>query len=177
MHTGQTILTIAAMTILVLAILNFNRNLTKVSDSLDQERFKLEALSMLSSYVEMTSQHYFDEASTDTSVAAVLGDFTPPKFLGMEANDTTGFDDFDDYHGVTLQDTGRSGLVYNVSFRVDYIRLVGTSVVSSGNQEYSKRMQISITDSYDPPLLFKPSDPAVHDTVQLSFILSYWFYN
>jgi hypothetical protein len=95
----------------------------------------------------------------------------------MEANDTTGFDDFDDYHGVTLQDTGRSGLVYNVSFRVDYIRLVGTSVVSSGNQEYSKRMQISITDSYDPPLLFKPSDPAVHDTVQLSFILSYWFYN
>jgi len=174
---GQTIITIGAMTMLVLAILNFNANLVKVSDSLDQDRYRLEALSMLSSYIEMASQYYFDEATLDTSIAATVSDFTPPKFLGMEANDTSGFDDFDDFHGVTLQDTGRSGIVYNVSFDVRYVLLVGSTIQPSTDREYNKQMEVRITDAYDPPLIHDLLEPSVHDTVKMSFVLGYWFYN
>lgn len=178
MSSGHTLFTIGALTLISLTILNFNRAMFSIGDELDQSRYRLEALSMLTSYVEMCSQYYFDEASTDTSNNKTLSDFVVPANLGFDADDATIVDDFDDFHNLVIADTGRSGVVYNVSFIVEYVTLSGNQIVTSTNREYHKKMKISITDSYASPLILKRvGTTEVRDTLSIDFVYSYWFYN
>lgn len=178
MNTGQTLLTIGALMILSLAVFNVNKMLLNCDFSLSENRYRLEALSLLTSYIEQASQYYFDEASTDTTSQKNLQDFTSPANLGLEDNDNGEIDDFDDFHQVVKIDTGRSGVIYKNYFVVDYVDLQGTSIVSSNEREYHKRMTIFIMDNYNPPLLYKFINGAkVRDTLKVSFVHSYWFYN
>lgn len=178
MNTGQTLITLGALMLISLAIFNVNNTLTHCDISLAQNRYRLEALSLLTSYIEQTSQYFFDEVSTDTSSEKTLQDFTLPGNLGLEANDDGIPDDFDDFNGYTKVDTGRSGVVYRDSFHVEYVQLQGSNIVTSGNREYHKRITIFITDAYNPPLLYKyVNNQKVKDTLRVSFVYSYWFYN
>jgi len=178
MNTGQTLITLGALILFSIAAFNINKTLTHCDISLAQNRYRLEALSLLTSYIEQTAQYFFDEASTDTSSGKNLADFTAPAYLGFDANDNGILDDFDDFNGYVKADTGRSGVVYSDSFHIEYVKLQGNSVVPSGTKEYHKRMTIYITDSYDPPLLYKyVNSQKVRDTLKVSFVHSYWFYN
>jgi len=178
MNTGQTLLTIGALMILSLAVYNINKLLLNCDFALSENRYRLEALSMLTSYIEQTSQYYFDEASTDTTSQKSLQDFTLPAQLGLESNDYNSIDDFDDLHQYVKIDTGRSGVVYKNYFEVEYVKLQGTSIIPSDEREYHKRMIIFTTDSYNPPLLYKYANgEKVRDTLKVSFVHSYWFYN
>ena len=178
MNTGQSLLTLGALMLITITILNFYGMMNNIESALDYSRFRLEAVSVLTSRIEQVSQYFFDEASTDTSNASTLGDFSAPSSLGLETGETN-FDDIDDFNGVTLQDTGRSGVIYNVSFAVDYISLQGSGQISHSNQrEYHKRVRVSVTDSYNPPLLVRTQNGVeVRDTLRVSYIVSYWFYN
>ncbi len=163
---------------LSVAIMNINRTLTSSDIALAQNRYRLEALSLMTSYIEQTAQYFFDEASTDTSNAKTLSDFTAPNQLGFDADDNYEPDDFDDFHNYTKLDTGRSGVVYKDSFHVEYVKLNGNKIVPSSTREYHKRMIIYITDIYNPPLLYKMKNgKQVRDTLQVHFVQSYWFYN
>ncbi len=178
MGTGQTIITIGALVLLSMAILNLNNNIANSDFSLAQNRYRLEALSIMSTYTEQGSQYFFDEASTDTTSAKDLVDFTDPAFLGFEANDLGVIDDFDDYNGHVLLDTAESGIVYRVWFEVDYVELSGDTISPSIVRTYHKRMRIFMTDNYATPLIYKDSSGVqVHDTLSLDFVQSYWFYN
>jgi len=178
MNTGQTIITIGALTLLTFAAFNLNRMLSDSDISLAQNRYKLEALSLLTSYIEQSTLYFFDEASTDTSSQKLLADFTQPGSFGFDADDGGVIDDFDDYHGLALADTGRSGVIYNISFAVEYVTLQGNSIVPSTSRQYHKRMTISISDAYNPPLIYTYKNGAqTPDTLKLSFVYSYWFYN
>ena len=115
MNTGQMMLTLGALMLISLTILNFNINLADIDDSLNDNRFRLEALSMLTSHIEETGQYFFDEVTTDTLTEATLANFTSEADFGWDFNDSGEIDDIDDFHGTTIADTGRSGLVYNVS--------------------------------------------------------------
>ncbi|MDZ7262129.1 MAG: hypothetical protein ONB05_08500 [candidate division KSB1 bacterium] len=178
MSTGQTLITLGALMLLSLTIFNVNKTLTHCDISLAQNRYRLEALSLLTSYIEQAALFFFYELSTDTSSEKNLQDFTLPDALGLETNDHGILDDFDDFNGYVKVDTGRSGVVYRDSFHVEYVKLQGSSIIASGNREYHKRMTIFITDAYDPPLLFKYlNGQKVRDTLKVSFVHSYWFYN
>jgi len=178
MNTGQTLLTIGALMILSLAVFNVNKMLLHCDFSLSENRYRLEALSLLTSYIEQTSQYFFDEASTDTSSQKNLQDFTSPGNLGLESNDYGEIDDFDDFHQVVKIDTGRSGVVYRNFFQVEYVKLQGASIVASSDRQFHKRMTIFTMDNYDPPLLYKYANGVkVRDTLKVSFVHSYWFYN
>ncbi|MCB0276652.1 MAG: hypothetical protein KDI06_17680 [Calditrichaeota bacterium] len=178
MNTGQTLLTLAALILLSGTVLNFNRSLNNSDLALAQSRYRLEALSLLSSHMEQASQNYFDEATLDSTSAKTLGEFTAPGILGLEINDLGVPDDFDDFNGMAISDTGRSGVPYRIYFEVDYVRLQGDSFVVSGNREYHKRMRISVMDDYPRPILFKYQGGAVvRDTMRMEFVYSYWFYN
>jgi len=178
MGTGQMMLTIGALALLSLAILNLNSNINNNDISLAQNRYRLEALSLITSYLEQATMYFFDEASTDTASAKLLTDFTPAKDLGLEGLDSTQIDDFDDFHNMTIIDTGLSGVIYKVMFKVDYVQIVGDSIKPSGNREWNKRMTISVTDNYPEPLLYKNvTGDKVRDTLTVSFVNSYWFYN
>ncbi|GAB4336234.1 MAG: hypothetical protein Kow0037_17180 [Calditrichia bacterium] len=178
MNTSQTIITLGALTLLTVVILNFNRVFSSTEMTMDQNRYRLEALSILSSYIEQTSQYFFDEASTDTTVAKTLSNFTDPQNLGPDPNDNGIVDDFDDFHNQTRLDTGLTGIVYKLMFKVEYVKLLGKNLIVDGNKHYNKRMTIEITDNYPEPLLRKyVNGEPERDTLRISFIKSYWFYD
>lgn len=178
MNSAQTIITMGALSLLTFAVFNMNRLLSESDISLAQNRYKLEALSLMTSYMERAAMHYFDESTTDTTSSKLVGDFSATGNLGFDGNDYGIIDDFDDYHGLVLADTGRSGVIYNVAFKVEYVKLQGGSFVPSSDKEYHKRMNIKIYDAYDPPLIYLyKNNVKVRDTLRLSFVHSYWFYN
>ncbi len=159
-------------------ILNFHRTSNNISTSLDFNRFRMEALSILTSNVEQLSMYYFDEASTDTTSAKRIEDFVQPNWLGEDQNDDGAIDDIDDLHGVTLSDTGLSGVPYNVDFALDYVSLVSDSIAHSEVRQYHKRVKISVSDSYDPPLIYQiVNDEPQRDTLRMEVVVSYWFFN
>lgn len=177
MHTGQILFTIAALGLLSLAILNLNTSINQNDVSLAQNRYRLEALSLINSYIEQASSLYFDEVTTDTTQEKDLSTFST--LLQSEPNDSGVFDDFDDYNNITKIDTGLSGVEYRVTFQVDYVTLTGDTVQHSGTRQWNKRMTISVTDNYPgEPLLYRNSgSEKVRDTLKVSFVNSYWFYN
>jgi hypothetical protein len=179
MNTGQMMLTIGALALLSFAILNLNSSLNENDLGLAQNRYRLEALSLITSYMEQATMYFFDECTSDTSALKHINDFTLAGKLGFETNDSSHFDDFDDFNNYTSIDTGLSGVIYKVMFEVDYVALVGDSVKHSDLRGWHKRMTIRVTDNYDnPPLLYKNvSGDKVKDTLKISFVNSYWFYN
>ena len=159
-------------------MLNFNRSIGYIASSLDISRYRVEELSMLTSHIEQVSQYFFDETSTDTVTEKRIDDFTLPYNLGFEANDSSIFDDIDDLHGVTVVDTGLSGVVYHIDYSVDYVELQNKVFVHSDTREYHKRIAIAISDTFDPPLITKMQNGVdVRDTLEIEVVISYWFYN
>ncbi|HQU74868.1 MAG TPA: hypothetical protein PLG66_21355 [Calditrichia bacterium] len=179
--TGQMMLTLAALMLLTTSLLNFNRTMTENGILLAQNRYRLEALSILNSHMEEASQRYFDEASLDTLAGKngkTLLDFTKAHDLGLEANDYGVIDDFDDYHQLTVLDTGLSGVPYKLYFEVDYVGIVSGKLKTSGNREYSKRIKAFIMDDFSDPLIYTyDGSGKVRDTLSVEYVFSYWFYN
>jgi len=179
----QTLITILALALLTLAVLNINRGLSSHDISLAQNRYRLEALSIATSYIEQASQYYFDEAIADSNNTEKTDPSTFSSTLGLDPDDTTmtgmmEIDDFDDYNGIVKIDTGKSSVVYRVGFKVEYVDLVGGRVMPVSNKTFHKRMTVMVTDAYDPPLIYKETAGGkVRDTVKISFVYSYWFYN
>jgi hypothetical protein len=177
MNSGQMLLTLGALGLLSLAILNLNTSITENDISLAQNRYRLEALSLITSYIEQAGALYFDEVTTDTSSAKIKTNFS--HVLQTEANDSGRFDDFDDFNNFVTIDTGLSGVQYKVMFTVQYVQLHGDSIKPSANREWHKLMTIAVTDNYPgEPLLYRNSGTEkTRDTLRVSFLNSYWFYN
>jgi len=177
MHTGQILFTMGALALLSLAILNLNRSINENDVGLAQNRYRLEALSLITSYIEQASALYFDEVTTDTTQAKDLSTFS--HVLQSEANDSGSFDDFDDFNNYTKIDTGLSGVLYQVMFKVEYVQLHGDSLKYSANREWHKLMTISVTDNYvGEPLLYRNfGSEKIRDTLTVQYLNSYWFYN
>ncbi len=171
------LLTLGALGLLSLAVLSLNTSITENDVSLAQNRYRLEALSLITSYIEQSSSLYFDEATLDTTVSKTVNNFST--VLTTEANDSGVFDDFDDFNNFAKIDTGLSGVQYKVMFKVQYVRLVGNTMQPSGSREWHKMMTISITDNYPgEPLLYRTfGSEKVRDTLHVSFLNSYWYYN
>jgi hypothetical protein len=177
MTTGQIMFTLGALALLSLGILNLNRSINENDVSLAQNRYRLEAISLINSYIEQASSFYFDEVTTDTTKDKVIANFST--VLKTEANDSGRFDDFDDFNNYTKIDTGLSGVEYKVMFRVDYVELKGDTFKVSGSRQWHKRMTIMVTDNYPgEPLLYRNfSGDKIRDTLEISFVNSYWYYN
>ncbi len=178
MNTGQTLITMGALILITITILNFHRNMIGIDDALDYNRFRLEALSVLTSRIEQASQYFFDEASTDVTNSTTLNDFVTPNALGWDSGDNNLIDDIDDLHGTTIADTGRSGVIYSVMYTIDYVTLSGTNIVHSNVKTYHKRINIDVFDSFTPPLLSRMQNGvAVRDSLNMNFVVSFWQYN
>jgi hypothetical protein len=177
MNTGQMLLTLGALALLSLAVLNLNTSINENDVSLAQNRYRLEALSLITSYIEQAGALYFDEVTTDTSSAKIKSTFS--HVLQTEANDSGHFDDFDDFNNFVKIDTGLSGVEYKVMFTVQYVQLQADSLKPSTNREWHKLMTISVTDNYPgEPLLYRTfGSEKTRDTLRVSFLNSYWFYN
>ena len=178
MNTAQSLLTLGALILCSIVSLNFYRQNDYISTSLDSDRYRIEALSMLTSQIEQLSQYYYDEASTDTSNDKAVGDMTAPGSLGFEANDSSRIDDIDDLRGLTQTRAGLSGINYRITTNVEYVILSNSRMVFSNQRQFHKRVTVSVCDAYNPPLIYHTQgDSVVRDTLRMSAVISYWFYN
>ena len=184
MSQAQTIITMGAFMLLTYAVFNMNRMLGEADITLAQDRYKLEALSIMNSYMERASNHMYDEASNDSTTVyagSPASECVPASKLGFDTDESTydDIDDFDDFIALSpFVETGRSGVEYTMIFEVDYVNLSGGHFVNYGAATYNKRMKISIFDNYATPLLYKYNTTGmVKDTLSMSFVFSYWYKN
>lgn len=161
---------IGALIILSVVILSGNRRLTDNEEYLLQTRFGLEATAIATSIIEEASQLPFDEMSWDTTkIEKDPNDFTLSYYLGPDAGESTfdAFDDFDDFHQYVRTDTTQQN-IYNISCSVGYVDagpLATNLDTYSSSRTLYKKLDVTITS------------PITVDTLKLSYVHGFWFFN
>ncbi|MCL4538196.1 MAG: hypothetical protein M1378_01110 [Bacteroidetes bacterium] len=172
MGTGQMLLTVGAIILLGTIILSTNRSLNDNDEILLKTNFGLEEVSLATSVMEEAQDKAFDQQTIAGAVTS-LSQLTPPGSLGQENGDSSDLDDFDDYNGLnnnglTQIDTMKVDTlimaIYYVRTRVCYVD-IGDLNGSSPTPTWSKRLDVSVWNKYDPG-----------DTVKMSTIFSYWYF-
>lgn len=163
MNTGQMLLTIGAMIILSMVILNTNKNYLNTTIYLQETKYGVLATSLATSIIEKAKSLSFDEATNGAAVAST-SDLTRAADLGPESGETyAAFNDFDDFDGYTTIDTTEMSAVYNISCNVFYVnenQLNGTT----NSRTWHKKILVAVTSEF------------MTDTVRMSSIFSYWFF-
>lgn len=170
MGSIQTFLAIGAMVILSIVILSGNRKLTDNEEYLQQTRFGLEATALATSIIEEASQMPFDEMSWDSAkVEKDANDFTVAASLGPDAGESgfDTFDDFDDFNNYFAAETTQQN-IYNISCKVGY--------VNAGFFGYNLDSYTSYRTLYKK-LDVRIISPLTSDTLNLSYIHGFWYFN
>ncbi|MFZ5515111.1 MAG: hypothetical protein ACOY90_00635 [Candidatus Zhuqueibacterota bacterium] len=166
MNTGQMLLTLGALALLSLTILNMNKVFNLNEELLNETRFGLETVALATSIIEEASQLPFDEVSWDsTKLRKDVSDFTLAEDLGADEDETDydSFDDFDDFNNYQItQSTLQNN--YSISCEVAYIDYSDLDTPLS-NRTYYKKLTVRITN------------PFTAGTFEMSYIHGYWYFN
>ena len=166
MQGGESIITIGAVALLTFTAININNSFTEDDQFFNQTRFGLEAIALASSIIEEASQLPFDEQSWDsTKIEKIPTDFTIANSLGPDFGETdfATFDDFDDFNGFSSAETTMQN-VYNISCNVVYINPAYPDIESI-NRSFFKKLSVSV------------SSKVSSDTLSLSYVHGYWYFN
>ena len=161
---------IGALILLSVVILSGNRRMNDNEEYLLQTRFGLEATAIATSVIEEASQLPFDEQSWDTTkVEKDPDDFTLPGNLGPDAGESgfDTFDDFDDFNKYVRIDTTQQN-IYKISCTVGYV-----DCKTSGSKLDSYSLLRTLYKKLDVTI----SSPVTNDTLKLSYIHGFWFFN
>ena len=183
MNTGLMTMTILAMFLLSMTILNVNRGLLSTTNVMVSSRYNVMAISVGTSIMEDALSLRFDEV---TAAGGAITDSTKcvaSSALGLDAGESASnpaaFDDFDDYNCYrttpkldTIKVEGVTGkmVIFKTLCKVDYVTSTNPDVVST-TQTWHKRMRLFVysTDLSDPY-------SGKTDTVKLSTVYSYWYF-
>lgn len=164
MNTGQMLLTIGAMILLSTLILRVNNNFSSNTSTVYDSKFAILGTSIGASVIEEAMGKAFDEGTADSS-ATGLTDFTAPHKLGPETGEVyPNFNDFDDYNGYIKIDSTMPSAVFKISCVVSYID-PNTPDVTSSSATWTKKISVIVTSI------------SMKDTVRLSSLFSYWYFN
>jgi hypothetical protein len=159
MNLGQSLLAIGALLILSLTVLRMNNNILGTEEVVLDSKVGVLATSIGTSIVEEASKLAFDQNTIANPVMS-LTSLTASGSLGQEVSGV--FDDFDDYHGYTQQDT-----IFTIPFDseciVTYIN-PGNPNGSTTNRTWHKKLTVRISSDFS------------RDTLELSTIYSYWYF-
>lgn len=170
MGSIQTFLAIGAMVVLSIVILSGNRKLNDNEEYLQKTRFGLEATALATSIIEQASQLAFDEMSWDsTKVEKDANDFTVPGSLGPDGGESKfdTFDDFDDFNNYSVTDTTQQN-IYDISCKVGYVNggFFGYDLNTCTNyRTLYKKLDVTVSSS------------VTSDTLNLSYIHGFWYFN
>lgn len=187
MNTGQTLITIGALFLLSMVILNVNNGFLNTGASIMETKFDVMAVSLATSIIEEANSKAFDNATDTTSITTT----TPLKNynqLGPESGEVyPNYNDFDDYNGysrlvvadTTLtplseeETTGVETIQVDSTFRsanlrldclVDYITVSSNTLVSTSSKTWHKRLRVTVTSR------------SMKDTVRMQTVFSYWYF-
>jgi hypothetical protein len=178
MNTGQTMLTLAALTVLSILTLNFYNSIAQTGRSLSQSNAGFFATSLATSYVERAQNAAFDAATDSLPQNKVLLDptlLTPVSRLGRDGDPSKdsiqNFTDFDDFNG--FADTTRPGGMlgtFVAKFRVYYVSPNNIDQEVS-YQTFVKKMDITVWRIFPP---VDTSEARAFDTAHVSCIMGYF---
>lgn len=162
MGTGQTLLTIMAMTMLSRLVLSVNTTSAMSGESIQMAAYRITATSLGTSMIEEATGMAYD-AKSDT-----VGISNPSNFsttLGKEAGEVyPNFDDFDDFNNLHKVDSLKGSAIFATDCKVEYVSVVGNVITVSNIPTYSKRITVSV------------SSKSMSDTLKFYSIYSYWFF-
>jgi hypothetical protein len=169
MSSGQSFLSLGAMTLVALIILQVNTGFVMTSSTLLDNKLNILAVSLASSIIEEASGKAFD-AKTVVDAASVTTDLTYPGSLGSSSTETyPNFNDFDDYNGLKITSNNASSAIYDISSEVCYVQPNNPDMVSS-MQTWHKKITVYVTSKS-----FLKAD-GTQDTVTMSSVFSYWHF-
>jgi hypothetical protein len=178
MNTGQTMLTIGALTLLSIMTLNYYGSIARSGRHMSQSGAGIFATSLATSYIERAQNMCYDSATVSVSnVISNANLFTPYNRFGREADSEKNinkFNDFDDFDKYT--DTIKAGGIlgtFVAKFSVYYVNTadLNTKVLT---RTFVKRMDLSVWRC-DPKTDTK--EAVTFDTAKASCIMGYFKFN
>jgi hypothetical protein len=167
MNTGQSLMTLIAMMLLTMVTTRVNTSVLNVTNTSQNSKYALAAISLAQSKIETASNQSYDE-KTVGAVVNTTSALTAVASLGKDTGESTeaSFDDFDDYNNFSYTDSTLTSAVYKISCTVKYVNPTsGTAlcgITAATSQTWSKCLTVTVTSDY------------MVDTIRMSVINSYW---
>lgn len=163
MNTGQTIITLGAMYLLAVLVLQTNKNFMMTEDVMMNSKFGVLAVSLGTSLIEEASSKAFD-SYTDTTAITNVNLLTAANGLGPKDGEVyPNFNDFDDFNNYSRIDTTMPSAPFKLKCSVVYINPANPEVPVN-YRTWHKKIMVTVTSKFMP------------DTIRLSSIYSYWFF-
>jgi len=182
MNTGQTMITVLALALLSVITMRYYDTVGQSGRTLSKMGAGFTATTIATSVLEQVENCAFDAYSDTANSALDSTRFTKPDKLGLEAGDPPKwdwkhYDDVDDFNNDTIPITpGWMNEVYLVALQVYYVNPYGNIETkirgSSDKATYVKRIDVKVWRSVP-----KLDSAEVFDTVQVSNLHGYFFYN
>jgi hypothetical protein len=179
MNTGQTMLSIAALSFLSLITLRYYSSVGQAGMTLSQSNAGINATTIATSFIERAQNTHFDEHSYHISEDSILANpllLTWPANLGVDsAFEVTydDFNDFDDFNDAQIDyTTGYE--TYKVSFKVNYVDTANINNIVTNHPTLLKRMDIRVWRTYPP---VDTTNATSFDTLEVSTLFGYFKFN
>jgi len=151
-----------ALLILSLTILRVNNTILSTDVVMQDSKLGVLAVSLATSIIEEASKKAFDAATADDVVIG-LSALTSPYLFGPSIGETPeNYNDFDDYHGYTKQDTINT-IDYAIACQVNYISPDNVDGIIM-EKTWHKKISVNLTSSL------------MNDTLKFSSVYSYWHF-
>ena len=161
MGTGQQLLSIGALILLSLLILNINKSTNNRLTEMYSNSATIAATGIAESMIDEIQSKAFDENTVYKAVDKTT-DLTSPNSLGPETGETNvhQFNDVDDYNNYTTKDTITNFGVFGVRVKVYYVVNMDPSVKSSIST-FAKKVDVYVNNS------------SLTDTLEISNVVAY----
>jgi hypothetical protein len=173
MNTGQTILTIVAIVLLGTNVVSVNRTFTQHGSVLQQTEIGLFGVSLATSLVEEAQGKAFDKYSL-AGFLATEAECTPVDSLGPDAGEArAAYDDFDDFNWMTGGPTRDNTVVRADTIIIKdvdtFLRWSKVCYVDSTNPNLYRSFR-----TFNKKLTVYVWGKSTQDTLQMSYLFSYW---
>lgn len=176
MNTGQMMLTLGALMLFGIQMLNVNSGELNTTEEVNTAKFSIMATALAKSTIDNAFALKFDantifgNALPDNSGMPSSGSFTAANGLGCNNDEKTygvpdaaKFNDFDDYNGYTAVVDTLPSAEYSISSIVHYV-------------DPSKNFAVVNYCTWDKEIVVTVSSPNLDHPIVLSAINSYWKY-
>ncbi len=162
MARTEILVTIAGIVILGTLTIIFGDILLESDKHDTKAEYQILAYDLLDKFISQAALRSFDEVSVNGILNDIPGSFTSPSNLGAEADEIyPNFDDVDDYHNFSFNDTTSKGMDYTIKVDLGYVTIDDEENFSI-TQTNMKRMNVTLTSTF------------ISNEVHLSRIFSYY---
>jgi hypothetical protein len=182
MNTGQTMLTILALALLSVITMRYYSTVGMTGRNLSSTNAAFTATTIATSVLEQVQNLAFDSFTDTTTLGYDSTRFSKPDKMTIETGETKGnwktYDDIDDCNGDTVEFRPEyMNEIYKAYVNVYYINPYGdirAKITGSANKPtYVKRIDVKVWRSFPQTDTLE----AVFDTVRVSDLHGYYFYN